>query len=171
MIVRDERERELGLPEGPPFEVPLLIQDRNLDLDAEGRLAGRLVHKTDPEVMEAFARFTTVNGKVWPVLDVQPATFRFRVINGSNARTYRLVLVAAGDPEVERITQIGTDHGLLRTPARVPSDGLVLASAERADLLVDFSGLEPGSELTLLETADLGRRERGPGAARRADYT
>ena len=30
-IVRDERERELGLPEGPPFELPLLIQDRNFD--------------------------------------------------------------------------------------------------------------------------------------------
>ena len=35
-IVRDERERELGLPEGPPFEVPLLIQDRNFDLDDAG---------------------------------------------------------------------------------------------------------------------------------------
>ena len=71
-IVRDERERELGLPEGPPFEVPLLIQDRNFDLDQDGRLSGRLVHKTDPEVMEAFPPFTVVNGKVWPVLEVQP---------------------------------------------------------------------------------------------------
>jgi FtsP/CotA-like multicopper oxidase with cupredoxin domain len=35
----------------------------------------------------------------------------------------------------------------------VPGDGLVLASAERADLLVDFSGLKPGSELTLVNTA------------------
>jgi spore coat protein A len=35
----------------------------------------------------------------------------------------------------------------------VPADGLVLASAERADLLVDFSDLEPGTELTLLNTA------------------
>ena len=60
-IVRDERERELGLPEGPPLEVPLLIQDRNFDLDRQGRLTGRLVHKTDPEVMEAFAPFTIVN--------------------------------------------------------------------------------------------------------------
>ena len=59
----------------------------------------------------------------------------------------------AGRPELERISQIGTDHGLLRTAARVPSGGLVLASAERADLLVDFSDLEPGSELTLLNTA------------------
>jgi FtsP/CotA-like multicopper oxidase with cupredoxin domain len=152
-IVRDERERELGLPEGLPFELPLLIQDRNFDLDDQDRLTGQLVHKTDPEVMEAFAPFTTVNGKVWPVLDVQPATYRFRVINGSNARTYRLVLLGDDEPELDRITQIGTDHGLLQTPARVPSDGLVLASAERADLLVDFSDLEPGSELTLLNTA------------------
>jgi FtsP/CotA-like multicopper oxidase with cupredoxin domain len=152
-IIRDQRERELGLPEGPPFEVPLLICDRNFGLDEAGRLTGQLVHKTDPEVMEAFAPFTVVNGKVWPVLQVQPALYRFRVLNGSNARTYRLVLLAGGEPDLGRITQIGTDHGLLRAPARVPPDGLVLASAERADLLVDFSGLPPGSELTLVNTA------------------
>ena len=152
-IIRDQRERELGLPEGPPFEVPLLIQDRNFGLDEAGRLTGQLVHKTDPEVMEAFPPFTVVNGKVWPLLEVEPATYRFRVLNGSNARTYRLVLLRDGEPELPRITQIGTDHGLLRTPARVPPDGLVLASAERADLLVDFSDLAPGSELTLLNTA------------------
>ncbi len=152
-VVRDDRERDLGLPEGPPFEVPLLIQDRNFDLDEQGRLIGRLVHKTDPEVMEAFPPFTVVNGKVWPVLDVQPATYRLRAINGSNARTYRLVLLRDGAPDLERITQIGTDHGLVRTPAPVPADGLLLAPAERADLLVDFSDLAPGSELTVLNTA------------------
>ena len=152
-IVRDERERELGLPEAPPFEVPLLIQDRNFDLDELGRLNGQLVHKTDPDVMEAFSPFTVVNGKVWPVLDVQPGTYRFRVLNGSNARTYRLVLVHEGEPALDRIAQIGTDHGLLRAALAVPPDGLVLASAERADLLVDLSDLERGSELTLLNTA------------------
>jgi spore coat protein A len=152
-IVRDQPERELGLPEGPPFEVPLMIQDRNFDLDEQGRLTGRLVHKTDPDVMEAFAPFTVVNGKVWPALDVQPAIYRLRVINASNARTYRLVVVRNGKPELDRITQIGTDHGLLRAATRVPSDGLVLASAERADLLVDFSDLAPGSVLTLFNTA------------------
>src|SRR5206468_2272382 len=84
---------------------------------------------------------------------VQPATYRLRAINGSNARTYRLVLLRDGAPELERLTQIGTDHGLLRTPAPVPADGLLLAPAERADLLVDFSDLAPGSELTVLNTA------------------
>ena len=42
---------------------------------------------------------------------------------------------------------------LLRTSVRVPRDGLILSPAERADLLVDFSDLAPGSELTLLNTA------------------
>jgi spore coat protein A len=152
-IIRDERERELGLPEGPPFELPLLLQDRNFGQDANGRLTGELVHKTDPGTMEAFAPFTVVNGKVWPVLDVQPAVYRLRVLNGSNARTFRLVLLRDGQPELARITQIGTDGGLLRAPVSLPADGLVLASAERADLLADFSGLRPGTELALVNTA------------------
>src|SRR3954453_18419905 len=152
-IVRDERERELGLPEGPPFEVPLLLQDRNFGQDDRGLLTGELVHKTDPGTMEAFAPFTVVNGKVWPVLDVQPATYRLRVLNGSNARTFRLVLLRDGEPELDRITQIGTKGGLLPAPVAIPADGLVLASAERADLLVDFSDLRPGSELTFVNTA------------------
>ncbi|HEV2414391.1 MAG TPA: multicopper oxidase domain-containing protein [Candidatus Dormibacteraeota bacterium] len=152
-IIRDQRERELGLPEGPPFEVPLLIQDRNFDLDAAGHLTGRLLHKTDVDVMEAFAPFTVVNGKVWPVLEVERATYRLRVINGSNARTYRLVLFGDGRPELDRVVQIGTDHGLFRAPVRLPAGGLLIAPAERADLLVDFSDLDPGMELTLLNTA------------------
>jgi spore coat protein A len=152
-IIRDRRERDLNLPEGPPFEVPLLLQDRNFGEDAEGRLTGGLVHKTDPGTMEAFAPFTTVNGKVWPSLDVQPALYRLRVINGSNARTFRLVPMRDGRHELDRISQIGTDGGLLPAPVEVPAEGLVLAPAERADLLVDFSDLPPGSELTLLNTA------------------
>jgi len=152
-IVRDDRERELGLPEGPPYELPLLLQDRNFDLDADGRWTGDLLHKTDPEVMECFGPITTVNGKVWPVLDVEPATYRFRVLNGSNARTFRLVLLRDGLPDQGRIVQIGTDGGLLTSAVEVPGQGLVLASAERADVLVDFSDLAPGTELHLMNTA------------------
>lgn len=152
-IVRDERERELELPEGPPYEVPLLLADRNFDVDDTGTITGRLLHKTDPEVMECFSPFTTVNGAVWPYLDVEPATYRFRVLNGSNARTYRLVLTRGGEPDHGRITQIGTEGGLLPGPVSIPAQGLVLASAERADLLVDFSDLDSGTELTLWNTA------------------
>ena len=139
-IVRDERERELDLPEGPPFEVPLLFTDRNFDVAPDGRLTGELLHKTDPEVMECFSPFTAVNGAIWPVVEVQPTTYRFRLLNGSNARTYRLVLTRAG-----RVLPQYTQN--------LPPQGLVLASAERADLLVDFSDLAPGVELTLWNTA------------------
>jgi spore coat protein A len=47
-VLRDERERELDLPEGPPYEVPLLLADRNFDVDRDGQFIGRLLHKTDP---------------------------------------------------------------------------------------------------------------------------
>jgi spore coat protein A len=152
-IVRDERERELDLPEGPPYELPLLIQDRNFDIDADGRLTGDLLHKTDPEVVESFGPITTVNGKVWPELEVEPTTYRFRVLNGSNARTFRLMFVRDGRMDHGRIVQIGSEGGLLRSSVALPAQGLVLASAERADLLVDFSDLEPGVEMTLINTA------------------
>jgi FtsP/CotA-like multicopper oxidase with cupredoxin domain len=152
-IVRDDRERELELPEGPPYELPLVLADRNFDTAGDGSLTGDLLHKTDPEVMECFSPFTTVNGTIWPQLEVEPTTYRFRLLNGSNARTYRLVLTRDGEPEHERIAQIGSEGGLLLAPVSIPAQGLVLASAERADLLVDFSDLAPGTELTLWNTA------------------
>ncbi|HKB33695.1 MAG TPA: multicopper oxidase domain-containing protein [Candidatus Dormibacteraeota bacterium] len=152
-IVRDARERELKLPEGPPYELPLMLADRNFDTAADGSLTGRLLHKTDPEVMECFSPFTTVNGAIWPEVEVEPTTYRFRVLNGSNARTYRLVLTREGQPDHDRIRQIGSDGGLLVAPVLLPAEGLVLASAERADILIDFSDLSVGTELTLWNNA------------------
>jgi spore coat protein A len=170
-IVRDERERELELPEGPPYELPLFLADRNFDTNADGSLRGDLLHKTDPEVMECFAPFTTVNGKVWPRVDVEPTSYRFRLLNGSNARTFRLVLTRDGEPDHGRMLQIGSEGGLLAAPVQIPEQGLVLASAERADLLVDFTELAPGTELTLWNTATAPFDGRGadPATAGRAD--
>jgi spore coat protein A len=152
-IVRDARERELQLPEGPPYELPLMLADRNFDIAPDGSLTGQLVHKTDPDMMECFSPFTTVNGVIWPRVDVEPTTYRFRVLNGSNARTYRLVLTREGQPDHDRISQIGSDGGLLLAPVPLPAQGLVLASAERADILIDFSDLGVGTELTLWNNA------------------
>jgi spore coat protein A len=148
-----------------------LLADRNFDTNADGSLCGDLLHKTDPEVMECFAPFTTVNGKVWPRVDVEPTSYRFRLLNGSNARTFRLVLTRDGEPDHGRMLQIGSEGGLLAAPVQIPEQGLVLASAERADLLVDFSELAPGTELTLWNTATAPFDGRGadPATAGRAD--
>lgn len=152
-IVRDDMERDLGLPAGPPCEIPLLLQDRNFDSRSDGRLTGSLLHRTDPEVMECFGPVTVVNGAVWPHLDVEPGVYRFRILNGSNARTFRLVLMRDGRPDHDRIVQTGADGGLFGRSVALPEQGLVLAPAERADVLVDLSDLAPGTELTWLNSA------------------
>lgn len=151
-LIRDGEEDALGLP-GGAHEIPLLIQDRNLDTDDDGALTGRLLHKIEDGTNEFFGPFTLVNGTIWPHLDVAARQYRFRVLNGSNARTYRLVLLdGAGRPVPDAVKQIGTDGGLLGAPVDLPPGGLTLAPAERADLIVDFRAFR-GTRLTLVNTA------------------
>src|SRR5437588_8358170 len=151
-IIRDAEEAALHLPAGP-YEIPLLLQDRNLDTAADGSLTGRLLHKTEDSTMEFFGPFTLVNGTIWPYLPVEARQYRLRLLNGSNARIYRLVLRDEnGTPVHEQVKQIGTDGGLLGQPVDIPQNGLLLAPAERADLIVDFRALR-GQRLTLVNTA------------------
>jgi spore coat protein A len=151
-IIRDPEEASLGLPSGK-YEVPLVIQDRNLDAAEDGTLNGRMLHKVTDDTMEFFGPFTTVNGTIWPYANVEARQYRFRVLNASNSRTYRLVLLdEQGASVLNRVTQIGTDGGLLDVPVSPPGDGLVLAPAERADLIVDFRGLR-GQRLVMVNTA------------------
>lgn len=151
-LIRDGEEEALGLP-GGDHEIPLLIQDRNLDTDGHGNLTGQLLHKIEENTNEFFGPFTLVNGTIWPHADVEARQYRFRVLNGSNARTYRLVLLDEGGTPVPGIVkQIGTDGGLLGAPVALPEGGLVLAPAERADLIADFRAYR-GQYLTLVNTA------------------
>jgi o-aminophenol oxidase len=151
-VIRDAEEAALHLP-GGPYEIPLLLQDRNLDTTPDGALTGRLLHKVEDGTMEFFGPFTLVNGIIWPYLPVEARQYRLRLLNGSNSRFYRLVLLdEQGKPALDKITQIGTDGGLLGRPVAVPQDGLLLAPAERADLIVDFRA-RPGQRLTLVNTA------------------
>ncbi|MFD7619873.1 O-aminophenol oxidase PhsA [Streptomyces sp. NPDC059802] len=155
-LIRDDEEDALGLPSGDR-ELPLILADRNLDTDADGRLNGRLLHKTtviteaDPETgkpvsLPFLGPYTTVNGRIWPHLDVADAWYRFRLVNASNARIYDLVLVdEENNPVPGVIRQIGSDGGLLPRPVPVDFDEvlprLTIAPAERMDLLIDFSAL------------------------------
>ncbi len=151
-VIRDAEEAALHLPAGP-YEIPLLLQDRNLDTAPDGSLTGRLLHKIEDGTMEFFGPLTLVNGIIWPYLPVEARQYRLRLLNGSNARIYRLVLLdESGSPVHEQIKQIGTDGGLLGQPVDIPRDGLLLAPAERADLIVDFR-TRPGQRLTLVNTA------------------
>ena len=88
-----------------------------------------------------------VNGRTWPYLDVEPRRYRFRVLNGCNSR---FLALRFDNPNVE-MWQIGGEGGYL--PAPLPVREVLLAPAERADLIVDLTRLRVGSTAVLLNRA------------------
>ena len=133
-ILRDEFDtgaepNPIGIP-GGAYEIPLVIQDRQFNAD------GTFLYPTsDIEgatwIGEYFGDVMIVNGKVWPFLNVEPRMYRFRILNGCNSRILSLDI---GGPA---LWQIGAEGGLFDAP--VPVKRMVLAPAERADILLDFS--------------------------------
>src|SRR5271155_2565795 len=129
-LIRDAAEDALNLPSGK-YEIPLMISDRLLT--PEGQLFYPVSDKADaPWVPEVFGDAILVNGKIFPYLEVEPRKYRFRVLNASNARFYHLSFDGS-----DSFSQIGTDQGLLTAP--IPLTEVMVAPAERVDLVVDFS--------------------------------
>ena len=141
--VRDPDEQALGLPAGE-YDVPLMLYDRLIAED------GQLYYPVsdDPEapwVSECYGNAMLCNGKLFPYMDVEPRRYRFRLINAANTRFFDLSLSRGN------FHQIASDQGLLPMPlerARVE-----LYPAERADIIVDFSGLD-GQSVQLRHQAD-----------------
>ncbi len=158
-IIRDPGNEPAGLPSGA-YEIPIVIQDKMLTTN--GQLWYPNVGET-PEhpvwIPEFFGNISIVNGKVWPYLNVEPRKYRFRLLNGANARFYSLALA-------ERMTgapgpafyQIGSDGGylaepvLLNDPNNMHSPRLIMGPAERCDVVIDFSAYAPGTEFILKNT-------------------
>jgi spore coat protein A, manganese oxidase len=140
-LITDDNEMELQrtakLP-AVPYDLGLAIQDRMFTND------GQLYYPSKPEeeeeegqpnptiLPEFFGDFILVNGITWPILDVEPRQYRFRVLNGSDSRFYNLFLSSA-----QVIQQIGTDNGLLPSP--VPLTQMLIGPGERKDIILDFS--------------------------------
>jgi len=91
---------------------------------------------------EFFGNTIMVNGRTWPYLEVEKRRYRFRILNGCGAR-FLILRFANGLP----FHQIGSEGGFL--PEVVPLDQLLLAPAERADVLVDFTGVKKGTSILL----------------------
>jgi len=153
----------------PQNDIPILIQDRSFNADGSLFFPGDRaffegVSKDELQVPfipgttlsgepsdipplwnpEFFGNTMMVNGSTWPYLDVEQRRYRFRLLNGCNARTLLLKLDRDGIP----FWQIGSDGGYLPRPANL--DTLLIAPAERADIIVDFTHVPAGTTLTLL---------------------
>jgi len=148
-FIRDRLEDGLNLPTGP-YEVPLLIQDRMFNPDGSLQYPVDLAGTHQCWIPEFFGDVACVNGVAFPYLEVEPRRYRFRILNGSNARFYHFTLADAGGRPGPVFNQIGTDGGLL--PAPIQLGDLLMAPGERFDVVIDFSGAE-GRVFTLLNDA------------------
>jgi spore coat protein A len=147
-------------------------------------------------VPEAFFDTIVINGGVYPKISVQPKRVRFRLLNGSQARFYHLNLYAedgahSGEANVSapgpKMYQVGTEGGFLPAVAildntqPIPLDpgdssgntalpdgpfNLLLAPAERADVVIDFNGVSAGSSFILYNDSPA----PFPGGDSRNDY-
>ncbi len=136
VIVGDAEEDELGLPPGSAEHL-CVLQDRQFDA------GNQLVFRGD-NMMEMMNGFlgdrVMVSGRRQPTIDVDGGWQRIRLLNGSNARIYKL----AWSRDV-KMTLIGGDGGLFERPVR--RSVLTLAPGQRADLLIDLTGMAAGTDI------------------------
>lgn len=143
-LIEDGAERELNLPSGD-CDLPLILCDRLIAKD------GQLYYPVSddpsaPWVSECNGNAILCNGKLYPYLEVEPRRYRLRLINAANTRFYELSL-SGGLP----FQQIGSDQGLLAAP--LPRQRVTLYPAERADVVIDFSGMD-GKQVQLRQQVE-----------------
>lgn len=140
LALREALDLQLGVT-----DLPLVIQDKRLNR------AGELVY--NPSGMERMMGFLggTVLANLTPTPFTEIATriYRFRILNGSNARIYKLAFAKDGRPLPYHV--IGTDGGLLDKPYAVTE--AFLAPGERLDVLLDAGGLAVGDAVYLRSLA------------------
>jgi len=133
----------------PPkqYEMPLAIQDRIFDVNGQLYFPAVGLNPDHPYwVPEFFGNTIMVNGLVWPNMNVKQGVYRFRLLDGSNARFYTLSF-----SNKMPFTIIGSDGGYLPKPSTVTQ--LTIAPGERYDVLVDFSAVPAGTKIILTNTA------------------
>lgn len=137
-LIRDQRERLLNLPSGK-YEIPIMIQDKTFNKDGSlyyPKQQDKPIPELETSIIPEFVGKTIlVNGKVHPYLEVEPRKYRFRLLNASNTRFFRIKLGSG-----QLMYQIATDGGFIQHPIGVKE--IMLAPAERAEVIIDFTNLE-----------------------------
>ncbi|KFK44386.1 hypothetical protein AALP_AA1G250800 [Arabis alpina] len=129
-----EIESPLRLPTGYEFDRPLIVFDRSFGKDGSIYMNST---GNNPSVHpqwqpEYFGDAIIVNGKAWPRLTVKRRSYRFRIINASNARFFRFFFSNGLDFIV-----VGSDSAYLSKP--VVTKSILLSPSEIVDVVVDFS--------------------------------
>ena len=138
-LITDNNETDLQTANkipSAPYDLGLAIQDRIFTTTGQLLYPSANEDEDDehaPGILpEVFGDFILVNGMTWPVLQVEPRQYRFRVLNGSDSRFYNLFLSSG-----QQIIQIGSDQGFLYAPFAM--NQMLIAPGERKDIVLDFS--------------------------------
>ena len=126
-------------------DLPLVIQDKRFNAEGELIYQPSLIER----MMGYLGDIVLVNLTPNPVLEIAPRIYRFRCLNGSNARIYKLAFMGGNEQLVYQV--IGTDGGLLDRP--YPVKAAFLAPGERLDVLFDASQLGQGDTVFLKSLA------------------
>ncbi|MBC7656887.1 MAG: multicopper oxidase domain-containing protein, partial [Frankiaceae bacterium] len=126
-------------------DLPLVIQDKQFD--AQGRLHYK--PNAHESMMGWLGDIVLANLTPNAVQIVNRRTYRFRLLNGSNSRIYRLAFVA-GKTHLN-FTVVGTDGGLIERPE--VAGVAYLAPGERLDLLFDAGQAPSGTDIFLKSMA------------------
>jgi spore coat protein A len=144
LYILDDPADPATLPSGA-YDVPLMVADRAFDA------SNQLVYNFSP--FGVVGNVLLTNGVPQPYFEVSARKYRFRVLNASNFSDLHLRLKNEQLNNEQPMIQIGTDSGLLPQP--VARMDILLGSAERADIVVDFAGLL-GQNLVLQNAAGSG---------------
>ena len=152
-LLRDPADPAAAVLPSGMYEQPLVLQDRIFNEDGSLWFSSGGVN---PDIHpywqpEFFGNTVIVNGLVWPNMDVTAGWYRFRFLDGSNARFYTLRFVDTASQTTLPFWALASDGGYLIAPQRMTD--FTMAPGERLDVLVDFSSLARGSTVRLLNTA------------------
>lgn len=140
-IVQDDVELALPLPKGK-YDVPLVIQDKIFAKNGSLIFDDDFDHNNNDHHQGLMGDVILVNGAPWPRMEVANRKYRFRVLNASSSRAYKLALNTGDD-----LIVIGTDSGLMGAPVRTKD--LRIAMAERYEFIIDFSKYPIGTQVVL----------------------
>ncbi len=152
LLREDGDQVEALLPQGK-YEMPLVIQDRMFNADGTFHFPTAGINPNDHPywLPEYFGDTIMVNGLIWPNMNVDQGQYRLRLLDGSNARFYTVSFWVPSLGIRLPFVQIGSDGGYLKAPVQLTS--LTIAPGERADILVDFSGLPAGAAVIMDNSA------------------
>ncbi len=138
IIIKDNAEAQLNLPRTYGVDdIPVIVQTKDFDNNYQ-----IIPDSNSDDVL-------MVNGTIQPYVDLPAQVVRLRLLNGSSQRVFNF-----GLSNNQNFYLIGTDGGLLDVPYSMTR--LPLSPGERAEILIDLTGMQNQTVYLMSYASELG---------------